>query len=58
MGLLVETLVLTDIYVILSWFSSQFCVHLKGTNGDFEQPLNISQWRYSIELVVLVFSRA
>ena len=43
MGLLAETLVLTDIYVILSWFSSQFCVHLKGKSGDFKQPLTISQ---------------
>lgn len=56
MGLLVETLVLTDIYVILSWFSSRFCVHLKGKNGNFKQALNITQWRYSIELVVPVFS--
>ena len=56
MGLLAETLVLTDVYFILSWFSSWFCVHLKGKNGDFKQPLNISQWRYSTELVVLVFS--
>ena len=29
MGLPVEILVLKDIYVIMSWFSSWFCVHLK-----------------------------
>lgn len=27
-------------------------VHLKGKNGNFKQALNITQWRYSIELVV------
>lgn len=55
MGLPVETLVLKDIYVIMSWFSSRFCVHLKifftivFFNGDFEQPshrsvVEISPW--------------